>query len=110
MSISIETAEDCASNYGVFEVEGSNGKVYTVTFTGSEGPAFCSCPAYKFSGEKMDCKHIKQVYEGACFYNPQWNDGNSHPKYKPEEYSYTQFSEHACPKCGGPSVYVKRAF
>lgn len=32
------TMEDCASNYGVFQVVGSAGVTYTVTLSGSEGP------------------------------------------------------------------------
>lgn len=110
MSITIATAEDCASNYGVFEVQGSQPEPYVVSFSGSEGPAHCTCPAYKFSGEKMHCKHIDEVYKGACFYNPQWHDGNTDPSYRPVDYTYTQFSDSKCKRCGDRMVYVRRAF
>jgi hypothetical protein len=105
MGIDIVTMEDCASNYGVFKVTGSKGKIYTVSFNGSEGPAFCPCDGFKFH---KDCRHIKEVYEKACLYNPQWHDSKEHPELRPINYTYTGFSSAKC-RCGGPMVYVKRA-
>ena len=66
--------EDCASNYGIFEVESeSNPDVkYTVELYGSEGPAHCPCESFKYSGLNRECKHIRALWEGgACLYNPQ---------------------------------------
>ena len=115
MSIDIVTMEDCASNYGVFKVPGSKpGTEYTVTLHGSEGPAHCTCEGFRWSGELgqlrdlKSCKHIKQVYDQACLYNPQWHDSNENPKLKPVSYTYDHFSRSKC-ACGGPMVYVRRA-
>lgn len=100
------TAEDCASNYGIFEVEGSSGDTYTVSFAGSEGPAHCTCQGFKFRG---DCKHVKAVYDGACLYNPQWHDAKEDPTYRPVDYGYANFSKSKC-VCGDKMVYVKRVY
>ena len=109
MSIDIVTMEDCASNYGVFEVPGSKpGTSYIVTFNGSEGPAHCTCEGYRWSGKLKSCRHIKLVYDLACLYNPQWHDSNENPKLKPVSYTYDRFSRSKC-ACGGPMVYVRRA-
>jgi hypothetical protein len=105
MPVDIVTMEDCASNYGVFTVTGSKGDKYTVTFSGSEGPAHCTCPGFKF---RQNCKHIEQVYKDACLFNPQWHDAKSKPKLRPSSYTYTQFSKTKC-RCGGPMVYVRHA-
>ncbi len=109
MPADIVTLEDCASNYGVYEVVGSQGDVYTVTFSGSEGPAHCTCKAYKYSGAEMHCKHISQVYENACMYNAQWHDGNADPSARPTDFTYDIFSKNPCPVCAGMMVYVRRA-
>lgn len=108
MSYDIVTMEDCASNFGVFEITGSKGDTYTVTFSGSEGPAHCTCPAYRFSGAEMHCKHVARVHDQACFYNPQWHEAHPEPILRPVGYTYEQFSGGTC-ECGGPLVYVKRA-
>lgn len=106
MSIDIVTMEDCASNYGVFQVPGSKpGVTYTVTFSGSEGPAHCTCKGFEHRG---DCKHIKYVWDNACLYNPQWKDSVENPKLRPVDYTYTAFSPNKC-ACGDKKVYVKRA-
>lgn len=107
MSASIEMAEDCASNYGVYEVEGSKGDTYTVALYGSEAGGSCDCPGFKFRG---DCKHLAEVYEGACLYNPQWHDANPNPAVRPTAHTYTQFSKDGKCECGERTVYVKRAF
>ncbi len=108
MGIDIITMEDCSSNYGIFEIHGQTG-TYRVNFNGSEGPAFCSCPAFKFSGAKQECKHIKIIWEKACLYNPQWHDGKENPTLRPRDYTYDAFSSNPCPCCGDAMVYVRRA-
>lgn len=105
MSIDIIVMEDCASNYGVYEVRGSKGDKYTVTLSGSEGPADCTCNGFRY---RKECKHVDRVYKEACLYNPQWHDSNDSPLIRPVEYTYTAFSSSKC-ACGGPMVYVKRA-
>lgn len=107
MPAEITMMEDCASNYGVFEVQGSTG-TYTVSFSGSEGPAHCTCPAFKYSGTEQTCKHIKKVWDEACFYNPQWHDANPEPAIRPKDYTYDAFTGGTC-VCGGPLVAVRRA-
>lgn len=105
MSIEIVTMEDCASNFGVFEITGSKGDKYTVSFTGSESQAHCTCLGFK---HRRECRHLKQVWDEACLYNPQWHDGKDHPTLRPVSYTYDRFSDNTC-RCGGPMVYVKRA-
>src|SRR5262245_36826659 len=99
--------EDCASNYGCFEVEGSKGARYQVTFSGSEGPTHCTCPAFKFAPDKA-CKHILRVFNEACLYNPQWHDAKENPTMRPTSYGYERFTGNTC-ACGGPMVSVRRA-
>lgn len=107
MSYDVVTMEDCASNYGVFQVESSKaGLFYTVVFHGSEGPAHCECKGFEYKG---DCKHVDEVWNQACMYNPQWNDGKSDPELVPFTFTYESFSPNPCPACGGPMVYVRRA-
>jgi len=109
MGIEIITMEDCASNYGVFDVPGSKpGTSYTVTLHGSEQAPHCTCPAFMYSKDQ-DCKHVKRVWQDACLFNPQWKDGKTDPALRPREYGYHTFSTHPCPCCGGKMVYVKRA-
>jgi uncharacterized Zn finger protein len=105
MSISVETVKDCASNYGVFEVEGSKGDTYTVVMHGESGPS-CDCSGFKYRG---DCKHCKAVYHGACMYNCQYRKATKDPEYRPVDYSYSEFADGEC-ECGDKLVYVKRGF
>lgn len=110
MPAEIVVMADCQSNYGVFEVTGSKGNTYTVTFSGSEGAAHCTCPAWKYSGEEMYCKHIEQVWNGACMFNPQWCGGHTPVTFKPKSYTYDAVVPgEQCPNCGGPMVAVRRA-
>ena len=111
MSYDIVVMEDCASNYGVFDVEGSRGAVHTVTLGGSEGPAHCTCPSFFYKpGEVFDktCKHTDLVIEEACLYNPQWREGKADPR-RPDRYLDRSFTGSKCPDCGGPMVAVRRA-
>lgn len=109
MGYDVVVMEDCASNYGTFEIEGSSG-TYTVTFSGSEGPAHCTCKAWGFAPwNAKDCKHIREAYEKACLYNPQWKDGKADP-LRPVEYDTRNVVPGGkCPACGGPTVAVRRA-
>lgn len=110
MSIDVITMEDCASNYGIFQVESSKpNDPHYVTFYGSESQAHCTCLSYKYSKSlNKQCKHLALVFETACMYNPQWHDGNANPQLRPTGYTYDRFSGNTC-KCGGPLVWVKRA-
>ena len=110
MPVDIVTMRDCASNYGIFDVPSdSTDKKYTVSFSGESG-AHCTCPAYQWSGNPKNCKHIDRVYKGACMYNPQYNDGKADPEYRPAGYNYIEGLEgDSCPACGGPTVLVRRA-
>lgn len=110
MGVEIVTMSDCASNYGTFIVQSKTDKTktYDVTFNGSEGPFHCTCEAFRW-GKGKECKHIKQVFEEACLFNPQWKDGKTNPKIRPTEYVYTKFTGEKCRFCRGPMVFVKRA-
>jgi hypothetical protein len=105
MPAEIVTLEDCASCFGVYDVEGSKGDQYVVQFHGETG-VHCTCPGFKY---RQDCKHVSSVYKTACMYNPQYNKGKEDPTIRPRDYTYDQFSKTPCPACGGPTVYVRRA-
>lgn len=110
-TLDIEVMLDCASNYGIFLVPSLSGPdvIYTVSFNGSEGPAFCDCPAYKFSRDQH-CKHIDMAWKGACMMNPQWCDGHQPVQFRPVAFTYDLTAQDSeCPNCGGPMVYVRRA-
>lgn len=111
MPAQVEVMRDCASNYGVYQIKASSGNLYyTVSFSGSEGGAHCTCPAYRYSKElPPHCKHIDRVWNGACMYNPQWCDGHKPVEFKPITFNYDAFADEPCPSCGGPTVYVRRA-
>lgn len=110
MPADIVVMSDCASNYGVFHVKSSDGKnVYVVSFNGSEGPAYCTCKAFEFSGAKRSCKHIEKIWKEACLFNPQWHDGKESPTIKPVGYNCDMFVTHRTCLCGGPMVAVRRA-
>jgi hypothetical protein len=106
MPAEIVVMKDCASNYGVFRVQGSS-KVYRIAFHGSEQePSHFDCPGFK---NRRDCKHVREIWDRACLYNPQWRDGNPDPGLIPETYTVLDFTGTPCPACGGPTVYVRRA-
>ena len=114
MGYEVRNMEDCASNFATFEVPGSKGNTYEVTF-GGESYVDCrdkatgeKCKGFQF---KQDCKHIHFAYENACMYNPQYNDGKANPPLKPVEYERGPgfLSDGKCPACGGPTVVVRRA-
>lgn len=64
-------------------------KDYDLEYTGYEGWG-CSCPGFKY---RHDCKHVKQAREEQC----TWHGAYDEP----------QEQEGVCPRCGGPTVYVK---
>jgi hypothetical protein len=49
----------------MFQVQGSNGNMYTIRQSAQDGAWICSCPAWKFMkgkpGNARACKHIKKV-------------------------------------------------
>jgi hypothetical protein len=106
MPAEIVTMQDCASNFGIYEVVGSRGSTYVVEL-GGESFATCTCLGFKYS-KNQTCKHLDQVYREACLYNPQCHDAKENPGIRPVRYSCEQFSGATC-ECGGPMVYVKRA-
>lgn len=113
MPAQTETGLFCATNFGEYEISGSNGKVYHVSIDGASG-TFCDCPAYKYSkGEVYDktCKHIQQVWKEACMWNVQWFEGNNPHELLPASFNHSTLSGNGynCPNCGGPTVPVRIA-
>lgn len=114
MPAEIVHAADCASLWGVYEVPSDSDpeKKYRVTLYG-ESAATCNCKAYEFfKGDAWDrtCKHINQVWNGACKYNINWGTGCEKPAFRPVAYSSPHIIEgKSCPSCGGPVVAVRRA-
>lgn len=101
----------CADYWAVFRVpsESTPGTVYTVEFGGGEGPAFCDCPAFKYSPEDdKGCKHITWVFKHGCFWNPQWYEGGDR-KIKPKYHTNSHIPKQKCPRCKGPMVGVRIA-
>ncbi len=116
MSATIETAAFCPQYYATFEVQGSKDNVYTVTLSGGEGPAHCTCPAFKYSGEpgEQDCKHVRKIWAHGCLYNPQWKDaGPNDLEDNGIQIASTDDShvieDEPCPGCGEPCVAVRIA-
>ena len=84
-------------------------KSYTLTCLFSEllWPT-CSCPAYQYSKPTVQfgafmvrplCKHIKQAQDSACSWHAQWAID--------VKQSDEQMAKMICPRCGGPTVYVR---
>lgn len=112
----------CPQYFANFQVAGSKmGQTYLVQTNGINGPVFCSCPAYKYSGEygEQMCKHIKMVYNHGCFYRPGENpirrDGGKANQL--EEHGVAKISDRnhnmhgpllgpECLGCGEPMVNV----
>lgn len=109
MSVEIVTMLDCASNYGIYDVLGSKGRWYRVHLNGSEGPAHCTCPAFKYSGEQQSCKHIERIRKEACLYNPQWRVAKASPAIRPIAYEHDLDLACGSCVCGEPLTPVRRA-
>lgn len=64
------------ANYTVQSTKGNN--VYFVQFNGIDGPRFCTCMAYRYSGDwgHQTCKHIQLIEEQGCFHIPMVRDRN----------------------------------
>lgn len=104
------TMIDCATNYGIYKIPGSKGKEHIVTMNGSEGKADCTCDDFKYRGWKTGkCKHIEQVWNQACMFNPQWHDGKTNPALVPVDFGRESFVTGSTCVCGGPMVAVRRA-
>ena len=91
----IVTMSQCENGFrGQNHKTGENGKYDT--FFGHGTFPHCTCPAFKYSKGDMwekTCKHIEAVKAETCDYH-ELVDG------RPEV-------EGICPKCGGPTEYVK---
>lgn len=111
MGIDIIPAVFCADYWSTFDVPGSKGKVWQVDWVGGEGPAYCNCPAFKYSKETpQTCKHLDEVFKKGCFWNPQWCDGNTKEmRPRPDSCSRSTVIGEKCPHCGGPVVAVRIA-
>lgn len=114
MSYDIEAAVFCADYLGVFMVPASNGKdKYTVTLSGPEGGAHCDCMAFKYfkgPADERTCKHIKQVWDEACLWNPQWHEGGPDTIDPVAHVDVSRFVPgQSCPECGGPVFPVRIA-
>ena len=103
--LTIETFWTCCSNqHWEWEVEGSNGNVYIVSFSEFNKGHFkydfaCTCADYEYRPHHL-CKHIKEAMKYHCAWD-QFVEGG-----EPLETEDHQF---ACPKCGGPLTVVKHA-
>ena len=113
MSIDIVTVGFCPQYYATYDVVGSKDNVYQVTLSGAEGPAHCTCPAFKYSGEFGDqtCKHVSRVWAHGCLYNPQWkpagpNDLADQGIILTDSDDSRTYGE-KCPGCGEEMVAVK---
>ena len=109
MGYDIETAAFCGDYFAAFDVPGSKGKVYRVTWNGATYGPHCTCPAFKYAPEdNKECKHITLTFREGCFYNPQWYDGGNQT-IRPIENFGNIIPQDECPACGGPTVAVRIA-
>jgi hypothetical protein len=112
MSAEIVTGQFCSSYFGTYEVVGSKGDIYNVTWNLLS--AHCqrkngtSCPAYHFSKDQS-CKHIREVWNRACMWNCQWFKGNEAIYQFPKIMIEPVIIDFHCPNCSGACVAVKVA-
>lgn len=105
MSVDIVTMSECADFHSVFEVVGSKGDTYHVSYAGGEGGAHCTCPGFKY---RQDCKHVNETFKRGCFWHPQWHDAGP-AEVRPVEVTPHTVPGEQCPGCGGPVVAVRMA-
>lgn len=104
------TARWCLSNeIATFEVEGSNGNVYTCQWRSKHG-WHCTCPAFKYSKDDH-CKHIDQVEDKVCRYGEGAAWGSPVPEDSWERGANTSGfgREYICPRCGGQTRVMQYA-
>jgi hypothetical protein len=93
--LTIVTVPTCCSNvHWSRRVEGSKGKLYTVTFgrVGSKEYQYgwtCECLGFQHRG---NCKHIVQCAQSRCGWNA--------------EMELVKVENHTCPKCGDKVEYI----
>lgn len=111
--LSIETATICPQNYASFEVAGSKGNTYRVSF--DDYGRTCTCPAFKFSAEAdydKTCKHVKAVEAHGCLYHVQGADAGPNDL---ADVGITLLGVHGshvsegCPGCGEPMLAIRIA-
>lgn len=114
--LDIITVGFCPQYWSTWKVKGSRDAEYVVTLSGGEGPAHCTCPAFKYSGEfgQQDCKHVRKVWEHGCLWNPQWHSDpgpNDYQDHGIEMLScgYGRGYGAPCPGCGGELQATKIA-
>ena len=112
MPAEIITVGFCPQYFASFVVAGSRGVSYTVAFDGADLDGSCSCAAFKFSGARRSCKHLRLVQAHGCFWNPQWHDEG------PNDLAaqgislvgeLTRTSRSRCPGCGYDTLPVRIA-
>lgn len=118
MPAQIVPGEFCASYWSTYEVRGSKGDTYIVTWRGGEEAPSCHkkeangdltvCKAWQFKPwDDKQCKHTQQVWASGCFWNCQWFEGNADVKLRGEVHSPHIIAGAACPNCSGPLVAVR---
>lgn len=107
MSADVITVGFCPQYHGSWQVTGSRGDVYVVTVGPESGE--CTCPAFTYSRDRT-CKHITQVWDHGCLYNPQWKDPgpNDHADHG-IVLSLPRGGGAPCPGCGEPMIPVRIA-
>jgi len=109
MPAQLVPGEFCSSYFATYEVRSQSNAltVYTVSLWGSEAPALCTCPAYQYSGERRECKHIDYVFKHACMWNCQWHTGNKPVELEPKSINTgSVIPDSHCPNCNAPLVAV----
>jgi hypothetical protein len=77
-----------------FPSSSAEGVAYTIEISMVQGKITCTCPGFRFRGS---CCHT-QLMEEKC----GWSSDNA----EAEKQSAKQCSEHACPRCGSPTIEV----
>ena len=96
MSRDIVTMQECASWEASVEIPSSSGgDVYHVQMQGPERTPICECKGFQY---REDCKHINMAVEKICGWHQQWGD---------ETQTKQQNEDKVCPKCGGPTIFVR---
>lgn len=105
---------ECGSWFGIYRIDSSSGEEhYFVTAGGTEGPWYCTCPAFMYSKALPKiCKHIKVVANEACLWHEQWGGGPNEdgPWLEPYELRLrNSVADEGCSRCGNAAIVVRVA-
>lgn len=100
----------CADFFSTFRVPSETLPGRTYRITAASLNIECTCPAFRKSAwPHPPCKHIRRLYETACFWNSlQPNPGTA--QVRPASVAdRAPLVDGTCPQCGGPLCKIEIA-